>query len=75
MARQFEPSVLKTSELRPGDRVMLPGGLVRTVGEVKVSEYLNYRNEPILYVMYSEGRTAEWSEGNSSIERGLWFLA
>jgi len=75
MARQFEPSVKLTSELVVGDRVLLPGGLVRTVAEVKTSEYLNYRNEPILYVMYQEGRTPEWSEGNSGIEHSLWLLA
>lgn len=60
----------RTDELVLGDLVRLPGGLIRTVDVVKDSGYVNYRNEPIFAVMYCEGRTAEWSEGNSSIARG-----
>jgi hypothetical protein len=64
-----------TSELLPGDRVKLPSGIVRTVREVKESEFLNRNNKPILYVMYAEGRTPEWSEGNSGIAISRWELA
>lgn len=65
----------RTDELKVGDRVRLPGGLVRTVDCVTESEWLNYRNERILYVMYREGRTTEWSEGNSGIASSLWKIA
>jgi hypothetical protein len=64
-----------TDQLKPGDRVRLPGELVRTVKEVKVSEFLNRNNKPILYVMYLEGRTPEWSEGNSAIFSSEWEIA
>ena len=66
--------VKRTDELVLGDLVRLPGGLIRTVDVIKDSGYVNYRNEPILAVMYCEGRTAEWSEGNSSIARGTWEI-
>jgi len=68
------PRVKRTDELVLGDLVRLPGGLIRTVDVIKDSGYVNYRNEPILAVMYCEGRTAEWSEGNSSIARGTWEI-
>lgn len=76
MARQFERSVLRTDELKAGDRVLLPGGIVRTVDRVVESGWLNAKNEPILSVMYREpGVPGVWSEGNSGCARSLWLLA
>ena len=64
-----------TEQLEAGDRVALPSGLTRTVSHLEPSPYLNSRNEPIVYVMYAEGRTAEWSAGNSAIASTRWTLA
>lgn len=62
----------RTDQLMPGDRVRLPGGLVRTVKYVGTSNFVAARNQPILYVIYREGRTPEWSAGNSSIRFNTW---
>lgn len=63
---------VRIDALKPGDRVRLPGGLIRTVDHVAESEFRNYRNEPIVYVIYAEGRTPEWSHGNSAIWSSEW---
>jgi hypothetical protein len=70
----MSPEVKHTLELAPGDRLRLPGGVVRTVMDVRDSEWVNYRNQPIFYVLYVEGRTEEWSEGNSGIAATQWEL-
>lgn len=65
-----------TAELLPGDRVVLPGGLVRTVDRVVPNGWLNYRNEPIYNVMYREPAIpGVWSDGNSGIGASLWLVA
>jgi metal-responsive CopG/Arc/MetJ family transcriptional regulator len=63
-----------TSQLERGDRVQLPGGLVRTVDRIVPSGYVNYRNEVISSVMYAEGRTDEWSGGNSGVSGTTWTV-
>lgn len=62
----------RTDQLAHGDRVRLPGRLVRTVDHVRPLGYDNYRGDPILGVYYLEGKTPEWSEGNSAIPETLW---
>lgn len=64
--------IKRTDELDAGNVVQLPGGIVRTVDEIADSGYVNYRDEPIFYVNYREGRTREWSSGNSGIARSTW---
>ena len=64
-----------TFELVPGDRVLLPGGRIRTVKEVKDSGMVNFHKVPIHYVMYAEGATDGWSEGNSAALSSTWRLA
>lgn len=66
---------IRTDHLEPGTRVVLPGGLVRTIDRVTESQWLNRSNEPIFYVYYAEGRTPEWSEGNSAIASTEWKVA
>ncbi len=61
-----------TSELNQGDRVRLVSGLVRTVDRVERTGFVNYRNEPILAVLYAEGRTDQWSGGNSAVASSEW---
>jgi hypothetical protein len=57
-------------DLQPGDRVQLPGGLVRTV--LTVMPYTAPGWDHLVSVKYREGRTAEWSAGNSSGRDTLW---
>lgn len=64
-----------TAELVAGDRLLINGRLVRTVARVERSAFVNYRDEPIFYVMYAEGDTPEWSGGNSGIGSTGWTLA
>lgn len=70
-----EPRKRATTDLRPGDRVRLSGGIVRTVARIEPAGYVNYRNEELLAVYYREGHTAEWSGGNSAARGSLWVLA
>jgi hypothetical protein len=70
-----QPTHLRTDELEHGTRLLIDGRLVRTVDRVEVGPYLNYRNEPIYNVEYVEGRTDEWSAGNSGIASTTWRLA
>lgn len=65
----------RTDQLVIGDRVLLVGRHVRTVSEVRESSWLNHRNQPILYVFYAEGSTADWSHGNSGIASSEWEIA
>lgn len=68
----------KTTDLRPGDRVQLHNGLIRTVSHVLPTNYLNRNDEPIFAVYYQEGdtRTREggWSSANTSHASGLWHV-
>lgn len=43
-----------TDDLTPGDRIILPGGAIRTVSHITDAGYLNYRNERIRTVHYVE---------------------
>jgi hypothetical protein len=53
-------------------RVVLPLGHVRTVSSVRPSGYVNARNVTISTVSYAEGRTSDWSEGNTGASDTLW---
>lgn len=64
-----------TLELQAGDRVLLPGGLVRTVAEVVDAGYLGRRGDSLLAVKYREGSTSEWSGGNLAASDSRWELA
>lgn len=62
-----------TLALQPGDRVQLPlRGLVRTVKSVTDSGTVNFADETLYNVNYQEGRTAEWSAGNSAHGQHTW---
>lgn len=64
---------LMTVALRPGMRVALPyGELVRTVSTVAPAGYVNGRGVTIWNVDYAEGRTSEWSGGNTGASDTLW---
>lgn len=69
------PEVRSTLELAAGDRVTLPGGIVRTVSEVGPTNLRNSRNQTIYSVMYAEGCTSKWSGGNSALAETEWVLA
>lgn len=64
-----------TTELIPGDRLIVAKGIERTVSKVTDSGYLNHSNKPILNVHYAEGNTPEWSGGNLGAEDSVWTLA
>lgn len=63
----------RTDQLTRGDRVHLPmRGIVRTVDTITPAGYDNHEGDPIYTVRYQEGRTPEWSEGNTAIAETLW---
>jgi len=64
----------RTDQLVKGDKVLLDGRYVRTVERVVETQWLNYRNEPILAVYYSEGTTDEWSDGNTGGPATEWYV-
>ena len=66
---------LRTDQLHPGMQVILPGNIVREVDRIVESDWLNRDDLPIYYVYWTEGRTPEWSEGNSGIASTLWNVA
>lgn len=65
---------MKTTELQAGDRVRLPGGLVRTVSEVQSTNLVGTYGNPLFYVAYAEGRTKEWGPANSAADTTDWTL-
>jgi hypothetical protein len=65
---------VRTDALRTGDRVVLPGGIVRTVAAVGPTAYANIRGELILVVQYREGPTPEWGEGNTALASSEWMV-
>lgn len=66
----------RTDELQPGMTVLVPGArrLQRTVANVGPTGYVNGVGQPILAVLYAEGRTDEWSGGNSALPGSLWSV-
>jgi hypothetical protein len=73
MSETTETTETRTDQLQPGMRVQLPcRGVIRTVDRITESDWLNRNDEPIFYVMYREGRTPEWSDGNSGIASTTW---
>jgi hypothetical protein len=62
----------RTDQLQAGDKVLLVGRHVRTVERVVETQWLNHRNQPILAVLYSEGTTDEWSDGNTGAPGTEW---
>lgn len=71
-----ETAQKRTDELTAGDRVVLNRGrIVRTVKTARPNGYVNYRNEPLWNVMYTEPATpGVWSDGNSSNQSGMWTV-
>ena len=70
------PTQKHYDELKPGDRIALPlRGLIRTVASIGPNGTFNRRNEPLWTVLYAEGRTDEWSAGNSGLPSHLVTLA
>lgn len=65
----------RTDELVPGDVVLLPSRVVRTVSQIVPAGYVNSRNEEILTVWYAEGSTPEWSGGNTGAPESRWKVA
>lgn len=65
----------RTDQLRPGDRLLVDGRLVRTVQAVAPNGYVNSRNRPLYDVTYVEGHTDEWSGGNSGAAETEWTVA
>ena len=63
---------VKTVALKPGMRIDLWLGQVRTVECVTEAGYVNARGVTIWNVTYAEGSTAEWSGGNSGASDTLW---
>lgn len=61
-------------ELQTGDRVRLPGGVVRTVAEVQRTNLIGAYGAPLYFVAYAEGRTKEWGPANSAVETSEWSL-
>jgi hypothetical protein len=64
-----------TLALKPGDRVALPGGIVRTVESVRPSGHVNFADEPLYIVSYVEDGSAEWSAANIGHAQATWTLA
>jgi len=63
---------VSTIDLRPGMRVALPLGHVRTVESVTSAGYVNGSGVTIHNVRYAEGATDGWSGGNSGASDALW---
>jgi hypothetical protein len=63
-----------TVALRPGMRVDLWLGQIRTVQSVTPTGDVNMRGVTLWSVMYAEGRTADWSAGNSGASDTLWTV-
>lgn len=64
----------RTDQLEPGDRVTLRNGIVRTVDRITPTDYTGTTGLPIVAVYYAEGRTDEWSEGNTATSETLWTV-
>jgi hypothetical protein len=63
----------RTDELEPGMRVVLPGGIVRTVAAVEPSGFVNRADLPIYNVLWLEPGDERWTgSGNSGIAASLW---
>lgn len=61
-----------TTELQAGDRVRLPGGLIRTISEIEPTNLVGTYGDPLYFVAYAEGRTKEWGPGNSATAKSDW---
>lgn len=64
-----------TAQLRQGDRVQLPGGVVRTVASVDRTEYVNHKDAPLFAVMWAEYEHGVWGRGNMAHAEHAWTLA
>lgn len=62
----------RTSELRRGDLVTLPGGIIRTVREIFASDWTSNAGKRLYYVYYSEPAGDGWGEGNSAHADSEW---
>lgn len=68
----------RTDQLKPGDRVRLPGGAIRTVSHVTDSGYVNRHNRPIRTVHYVEPadgpsvRGTWGSTANTAADATVW---
>lgn len=69
----MNPVPATTVELKRGDRVELPNGLVRTVEEIVSTEYVNTRDERVYAVRYQESGPDEWADVNVSGASDHWF--
>lgn len=57
----------RTDELRPGDSIRLPHGLVRTVLEVAQTRLVTVEDEPVVVVLYVEPGL-----GNTAVAGTVW---
>lgn len=64
----------RTDELLPGDRVKLPGNVVRTVETVKPVGVQSNAREELQVVIYTEGAADGWGYGNTANPSSLWEI-
>jgi hypothetical protein len=68
-------SVRSTSELQSGDRVILTGGIIRTVHGVQSTGFTDAHNHGLFSITWLEGPSDDWSAKTHAPADYRWDLA